>query len=211
MSRPGLLAALLLGCAGAPAPVRPVTAPPTPPRVPPPLIVHASSIGPVTAETPANLAALREALPGYTVRPVNDGMFDELHFAVSRSGELLFYVIAAEDGAIFNVHIMSPAVVIANKAWRPGGPFSFSDHLSYCDCWGGKPVCYRRGEHVAVAFDRACDSSALGTVAGRRVLQGEAIHRTVWNPKPFMEGPDPDDAAGGDPCGAAGGDPCAGP
>ena len=211
MSRSGLLAALLLGCAGAPAPLPSPPASAPAPAPPPPVIAGTTSIGPVTAETPANLAALREALPGFTVRPVNDGMFDELHFAVSRGGELLFYVITAEDGAIFNVHIMSPTVVIANKTWRPGAPFSSSDHLSYCDCWGAKPVCYRRGEHVAVAFDRECDSSGLATMAGRRVLQGQRIHRTVWSPKPFMEGPDPDDDAGGDPCGAAGADPCAGP
>jgi hypothetical protein len=217
MSRPGLLAALLAplllgdsGCAGAPQAVAPPPAPAPPP--PPPVVAGATSLGPIEADTPGNLAALRETLRGFKVRPVNDGMFDDLHFAVSRGSELLFYVIPADDGAIFNVHIMSPTVVLANKPWRAGGAFTSPDYLSHCECWGAKPVCYRRGEHIAAAFDRDCDPSSLSTAAGRRVLRGARVHRAVWNPKPFDEGPDPDAGdAGGDPCDGAGADPCAGP
>jgi hypothetical protein len=142
---------------------------------------------------------------------MNDGMFEELHFAVYRGGELQFYVIRAEDGTIFNVHIMSPAAVIEDKPWHVGAAFGDPSYLTWCECWGGKPVCYRWGEHVAAAFDRECDSSTLGTPAGRKVLRGERIHRAVWSPKPFEEGPSPNDT-GLDPCGGGdGADPCAGP
>jgi hypothetical protein len=173
------------------------------------LRVDASSVGPLTAEIPANLVGLREALPGFTVKPVNDGIFEELHFAVYRGGELQFYVIRAEDGSIFNVHIMSPAAVIEDKPWRVGSTVANLSYLTYCECWGGKPVCYRWGEHIAIAFDMGCDASALATPAGRKVLHSERIHRAVWSPRPFDEGPSPNDSA--DPCGGDGADPCAGP
>jgi len=172
------------------------------------------SIGPITGKTPANLTALRELLgkDGYDVRPVNNSGV-ELH--VFLKDELLFYVIPNDDGTLFNVHAVSGKVDIAqHPQWKIGAPFAGDDVLTHCECWGAHPVCFKRGDHVAVAFKRACDG--LDDERMRKVLAGVNIQRAVWSPTPFGEG---DDSGSSDPCGGstpgsvipAGADPCGGP
>ena len=78
---------------------------------------------------------------------------------------------------------------MSGRPWRVGAPFAGT--ITTCDCWGGKPVCFNKGEHVAVAFERAC----VTTAKGRRALQGKPIARLVWSPKPF------DDETGDGPYG----------
>jgi len=167
-----------------------------------------TALGPLTAKSPANLVALRELLIGYEVRPVNVGGAElaSLEYQVFEDGEKVFAVIPDEDGAILNVHVVSPKVTVAAHPWKVGEPFTNAAALTACDCWGGKAVCFKKGEHVAVAFDRQC--RGLGEPRGRRGLEGLEVHRTIWNPKPFGS---EDDQYGGheyggtdDPCG----DPC---
>lgn len=196
--------ALGLSCGGAPL-VQPA---PIAPASPSGLEITDTALGPITAKTPANLIALRAALSGYEVQPVND---NGLEFHVYKDGEKLFYVIPTDTGAVFNVHVVSPKITVANHSWKVGTPLKNAIELTMCDCWGGKPVCFKKGDHIAVAFDRGC--GGLSEARNRRVLEGVTIQRTVWNPKPF--GVDSDAGYGGhdygstndnDPC--AGGDPC---
>jgi hypothetical protein len=157
-------------------------------------VIRDGSIGPITKQTPANLTALRELLgkDGYSVRPINrNGV--ELH--VFLGDELLFYVIPNEDGTLFNVHAVSGKVAIAqHPQWRIGSAFAGDDLLTSCECWGTHPVCFKKGEHVGVAFERACDG--LSDERMRKVLTGVRLQRAVWSPTAFGE-----DEDGGDPCG----------
>jgi hypothetical protein len=171
------------------------------------------SIGPITGKTPANLTALRELLgkDGYTVRPVNN---NGLEYHVFLNDELLFYVIENDDGSLFNVHVVSGKIEVAqHPQWRIAAPFPPDDVLTTCECWGEHPVCFKAGEHVAVAFKRGCDG--LDDERMRKVLTGVTVQRVVWSPTPFGL----EDEGDGDPCGGrqpgsvipTGADPCGGP
>lgn len=173
--------------------------------------INVDSLGPLTSKTPANLTALRDLLgkDGYEVTPVNN---NGVEYHVSLKGELLFYVIPNDNGTLFNVHAVSSKVEISeHPQWKIGAAFTGDDVLTDCECWGEHPVCFRKGEHVAVAFKRACDG--LDDERMRKVLTGVNVQRAVWSPTPF--GYD-DDSHSGDPCGGspsvipAGADPCGG-
>jgi hypothetical protein len=198
MSKWVLIALALVGCAGPTA-----VAPPPAPAPPPPkgLALAARSVGPVTADTPANLVALREVLAGYTVKPSNRGMFSDLHFEVWKGDELLFHVIPADDGSIFNIHVVSKTVDIANRPWRVGARFTHASYITHCECWGQMPVCYRKGDHVAIAIERECGETGALSEESRRQFAGGPINRAVWNPKPFGDEPESQfDVADPDPC-----------
>jgi hypothetical protein len=175
--------------------------------------ITADSMGPITGKTPANLTAIRELVgkDGYDVRPVNNSGI-ELH--VFLKDELLFRVIPNDDGSLFNVHVVSGKIEISpHPQWKIGAPFVGDDVLTTCECWGSHPVCFKTGEHVAVAFKRACDG--LDDERMRKVLAGVTVERAVWSPTPFGV----EDSGSSDPCGGstpasvipAGADPCGGP
>ncbi len=197
-----LLLASSVACGGPQAQLPALTNSPADPGA---ITVNDSAIGPLRATTPATLTSLRERLAGYDVKPVND---NGLEFHVSKDGQPLYSVIPDEAGAIFNIHIVSPKVVPANHPWQVGAAFRGAAALSTCDCWGTRPVCFKKGEHIAARFDRGC--AGLDDAGGRRRLEGDKIQSLVWSPKPFGS---EDDAYGGheyggdDPCGGA--DPCA--
>lgn len=177
---------VVLACGPGPAPVAP--APPSEPTIP----LTEASLGPLTASTRASLIALRAVLRGYTVVPVNIGSdpdFPSLEFQVFDADNPLFTVVPDVEGNILNVHVVTPKVTMAGRPWRVGEPFKGS--VTDCDCWGGKLVCFKTGEHVAVAFDRRCRSTF--DARARRGLQGTAIKKLVWSPTAF----------GGDPYGGA--------
>ena len=177
----------------------------TPPPVASPAVVHEpaaitmtdAALGPLTATTRANLVALRELLSGYEVKPVNGG--SEPEYEVFRDGHKLFAVVGA-DGGIFNVDIVSPKV---SYRWRVGDRFHGAAELTTCECWGGAPVCFASGAHVAVGFDSTCDG--LEDAHGRQALAGRVISHMVWSPRPFVseEGTQYD---GDDPCSGDKGD-----
>jgi hypothetical protein len=170
-----------------------------------------TAVGPITVRTRANLVALRAALAGYEVQPVNVDVskLGSLEYQVFDHGEKLFAVIPDEDGGILNVHVLSSKVMVAGHPWRVGEAFTGAAMLTTCECWGGKAVCFKKRAHVAVAFERDC--RGIRDPRMRRQLEGQTIGRTVWSPTPFgvSEDGQGDDADGGDddPCGGYD-DPC---
>jgi hypothetical protein len=147
------------------------------------LALGAGSFGPITPMTPATQDALQRAL-GSSVRiePV-DRHGTELHGFLGT--ELLFYVVPNDDETLFNIHAVSPKVsIVEHPDWVIGSPFTGADALTDCECWGEHPMCFARGDHVAVGFVVECDG--LKTPAERRRrLQGVPIQRAVWNPHAF--------------------------
>lgn len=212
-----VVATLLTGCgsgtAKPPAQLSNSTTNPKAPTSSALFMISDDAIGPITGKTPANLTALRDVLgkDGYGVRTVNK---DNVEYHVFLKDELLLYVIPNDDGSLFNVHAVSGKIeIVQHPEWKIGAPFAGADVLTTCECWGAHPVCFKVGEHVAVAFSRACDG--LDDERMRKVLTGVTVQRVVWSPTPF--GMDSDD--GGDPCGGntpgsvipVGADPCGGP
>ena len=153
-----------------------------------------TAAGPVDARTPATLMPLRRAFAGFDVKPVNDE--DTLEYHVSSGGELLLYVVPDDDGTIFNIHATSPRVAVADREWRVGAPFSGAAQLTTCECWGDNPTCWKRGDHVAVNFARSCENLTGNDRRVLRVLDGVAVQRVIWSPKPFGETDDAGSAAG---------------
>jgi hypothetical protein len=171
----------VMGCG--PAAVRaPVDDPPPEPA----LVLAPGHLGPLTPDTPANLVALRRALLGYEVVPVNLDLSSgpTLEFHVYRRGERVFEIVPSGP-RILNVHVVSPKVRVEGHPWQVGRPFS-GGGLTGCDCWGERPVCFARGEHVGVAFARRC--RGLETEAGRRRLEDKTIEWLVWRPVAFTKG-----------------------
>jgi hypothetical protein len=155
----------------------------------PAISLTATALGPLTAKTPANLVALRKALAGYDVVPVNvdtDPDKGHLEYQVYEGTKLVFLIVPKSDGAILNVHVSTPKVTVPGHPWRVGAPFAGVAALTSCECWGGKPACFTKGEHVAVTFDRACRGTA--DARSRRVLEGIPIRRLVWRPEAFGGG-----------------------
>ncbi len=168
---------VLLSCGSPPAPLQPLSPEPT-------IALTDSSLGSLTATTKASLVALRAVLVGYSVIPVNvghDSEFPVLEYQVFDNDTQMFVVVPDDEGKILNVHVLTPKVTMTGRPWRVGTPFVGS--VTDCDCWGGKSVCFKKGEHVAVTFDRTCRSAA--DARGRRSLEGQTIKRLVWSPKAF--------------------------
>lgn len=178
-----IAAVAIVACGPAPAPLVPV---PATPEVAIPL--SETSLGPITGSTKASLIALRAVLPGYTVVPINVGTdpeFPTLEFQVFDDDTPLFTVIPDDAGSILNVHVVTPKVKMSDRPWRVGEPFKGT--VTDCDCWGGKLVCFKKGDHVAVTFDRRCRSAF--DARAKRALQGAAIKKLVWSPKAFGSDP----------------------
>jgi hypothetical protein len=168
---------VIAACSASPAPL-----PPLPPE--PTIALTDKALGPLTATTKASLVALRAVLAGYTVIPVNvgnDPEFPSLEYQVFEDDKQMFAVVPGDEGQILNVHVLTPKVTIAGRPWRVGKPFA--GVVTDCDCWGGRTVCFKKGEHVAVTFERSCRTAI--DARGRRALEGLAIKRLVWSPKPF--------------------------
>lgn len=176
----------VVGGCGAPA-TPPAAAPP-----PPLLAVTARSLGPLTSQTPATLGALRTALPGFDIVPVQH---DGLEYRVSHAGERLFDVIPDAWGGLLNVHIVSPRIALTGRPWKIGAPFTGSERLTTCECWAAQLVCFQDGDHVAVAFARSCREGRYATAAARRKLEGARIKLAVWSPLPLAPGGVDDRAA----------------
>lgn len=142
-----------------------------------------ASFGPITAMTPATVEAIQRAVGSAARIETVERRGPELHAFVG--DELVFYVIPNDDDeTLFNIHAVSPKVsIVEHPDWIIGSPFPGADLLTSCECWGDHPMCFVRGDHVAVGFVVACDG--LDTPRERRVLQGVPIQRAVWNPKPF--------------------------
>jgi len=165
--------------------------------------ITATAIGPLTGATPATLVGLRAQLAGMEVVPVNRG--EGLEYEVRQGKDVLYYVIPDENAKILNVHVTSPKYTVADHAWAIGKPLAAGD-AAICECWGDKPVCFKKGDHVAAAFDRACGEYEENL---RAKVSKDAIARVVWSPRGFEEGGYGGDDYGGEE-GGSDGDPCGG-
>ena len=170
------------------------SAPPAKPDSKPgPLAIREAGFGPIDSRTPATLQAVRQAFAGFDVRPINDD--GTLEYRVYKGDELLLYVVPDDDGTIFNVHATSNKVSVEGHEWRVGSPFVGASQLTQCECWGDNPTCWKTGDHVAVNFARSCENLTSGDKRVLRVLDGVAVQRVIWSPKPF--GAPGDDSVGG--------------
>lgn len=142
-----------------------------------------ASFGPITPMTPATVEAVQRAVGSNVRVEAIDHRGTEIHAYLG--DEHLFYVIPNDDGSLFNIHAVSPKITIAEHPdWTIGSPFTGADRLTRCECWGDHPMCFARGDHVAVGFVVSCNG--LETPRERRVaLQGVPIQRAVWSPNPF--------------------------
>ncbi|MFT3691899.1 MAG: hypothetical protein QM831_02075 [Kofleriaceae bacterium] len=145
-----------------------------------PFVLSQHGAGPITDQTPATLNALRDALPELRVVPKND---PNLEFDLYDDGKPIGFVVPNDDGKIYNVHVTSATIAVDGKSWRAGSTFQGSRAIDNCECWGGNPICYKKGEHLAVAFQRSC----LDEVDPRslRVLDGLVIQRVIWSNEPL--------------------------
>jgi len=196
MHRLVLACALIAGCGGgtttAPPPKVPPPAPPVAVDAAPALTVAETGLAGLDGGARATLVALRAKLAsaGYSVKVDNGG--GSTVFDVYRGADKLFYVVANDDGTLFNVHVVSTQIPSSTHGWRVGGSLSDLSGIN-CECWGstGNEVatCYKEGEHVAVVYDRACTGLDLNEERNRKVLQGATISRLVWQPKPWAKPP----------------------
>ena len=174
-----VLALLVAGCTR-PAPPPAVAAEP-----PPLLTIRDDAFGPLSAKTPATLAALRRAFAGYDVVPVNS---EGLAYRVSKAGAKLFEIIPDATGTILNIHVVTPKVAFAGHAWRVGAPFRDVEVITTCECWGDQTVCFKDGEHVAVALAKICREGTLTSIRARKALVGVPIRVAIWSPRPLAAG-----------------------
>jgi hypothetical protein len=173
-------------CLAACAPVAP---PATPVAEPSLLAVRDDAFGPLTAQTPATLVALRGALAGFDVAPINA---ESLEYRVSHAGTPLFAIVPDERGTILNIHVVSPKLELGGV--RVG--MTFTGDATTCECWGDQTVCFRESAHVAVGLAKICREGMLGSANARAKLIGVAITATIWSPRKLTSGgygtPDPD-------------------
>lgn len=146
-------------------------------------VIHRESMGPLTQATRAELPTLQDLLGSrYVVKQVDK---DELDVMLDK--EVVFYVIANDDGSLFNVHCPSEKVAIADHPdWIIRSPLTNDQPIDACECWGSHPMCFHNGDHVAIGFEVPCEG--LETAAKRKALVGVPIQRAVWNPRPFGDG-----------------------
>ena len=173
--------AVVAGCwAGKPAPEPVSNHVADPPAL---FAISEQRFGPIDASADATLTSLRQLFAGYEVRPVNDG---SLEYDVFDGAERLLFVVPSEDGKVFNVHATS-ARIRSEHGWRVGQPFHGATRLTTCECWGTNPTCWRAGEHIAVNFQRDCDGLTAdgGEAPALNALDGVAVQRLIWSPKPF--------------------------
>jgi hypothetical protein len=190
MSRGWLL--VLVGCGAGTTVVADVPAVPEPA-----LAASETALGPLDAKTPGTLVALRAAFAGYDVFPAHvagsapEPTYDEdepehfptLEYQVFERGEKLLRVVPSQQGGILNVHITSRKIGVAKRPWRVGAPLIGATHFDQCECWDARAVCFKRGEHVAVAFEKKCVASRGARRA--RILEGATIAFLVWSPRAF--------------------------
>jgi hypothetical protein len=204
MSKRWVILVAALGCGG-----KTQTQPITPVQPEFTVKITKAGIGPLNAKTPANLIGLRQALVGYDVKPINK---EGLEFEVRQNGELLYTVVPDEEGMILNVHVSNAKFGVENHTWGIGKQLAPGDAPS-CECWGEHPVCYKKGDNVAAAFDQSCDYDDYDEDRLRKKLTNVNIARVVWSPHGFdYDGYGGDEYGGyGNPCGGDWeGNPCGG-
>jgi hypothetical protein len=156
-------------------------------------VLRRNSLGPITPSTMATPDAIQNLLGSrYIVKQVDNDQVD-----VYLGDELVFYVIGTDDNALFNVHCPSNKIAIEeHPEWIIGAPLANEAPLDRCECWGPHPMCFGKGDHVAIGFDVPCQSeSDFDTPGERKALRGVPIQRAVWNPRPFGDANDSSSSA----------------
>ncbi|HEY4238164.1 MAG TPA: hypothetical protein VGM88_00030 [Kofleriaceae bacterium] len=176
-----LLLVLMAACGGA------AKAPPAQ------LQISEQGVGALTAQTLATVDGVRAAFPGYDVKRVDTPDGPEIH--VARGPDDLLYIVPQLRGtSILNVHVTSAHVLWGEHGWQIGAAFKGgTDAITNCECWGprrdrpGHNVCYRKGEHVAIGFERECRDETEELPAILADVAGKPIKLVVWSPSPFGE------------------------
>ena len=181
--RCGVLVISLAGCWSSAPPVSPT---PVATASPTQLVITATGFGPIDGKTVATLQGLRALLPYFKIVPNND---PTLQYDIYQGAERMGFVILNDDATVFNVHATSNKVTVVDRPWRAGEAFQGSKQLDTCECWGTNPTCYRKGEHVAVNFNRACLQS--NDIHELRALDGLVIQRVIWSSTELGK-PDPE-------------------
>ncbi|MEO8552114.1 MAG: hypothetical protein ABI678_19185 [Kofleriaceae bacterium] len=154
------------------------------------LVMTQRGVGPIDAATVTTLLGLRKLLPRYRVIPLND---PQLEYDIFDRKEKLAFIVLTEGGnGVFNIHVTSGKVTIADRAWRVGKAFTDAKQLGHCECWGDNPTCYKAGDHIAVNFDHACVDPLDGDLGA---LDGVVVQRLIWSPQPFGAPADEPEAA----------------
>jgi hypothetical protein len=144
------------------------------------IVITETGFGPIDGKTVTTLVGLRAMLPQFRVVPVND---PALEYHIYDGKEPIAFIVLNDDATVYNIHATSSKVSVAGRPWRAGEAFQNSKDLTRCTCWGNNPTCYKKGEHVAVNFNRPC----METEDPReiRVLDGVVVQRVIWSPTAF--------------------------
>jgi hypothetical protein len=148
--------------------------------IPGAIVITETGFGPIDGKTVTTLVGLRAMLPQFRVVPVND---PALEYHIYDGKEPIAFIVLNDDATVYNIHATSNKVSVSGRSWRPGDAFQNSKDLTRCTCWGHNPTCYKKGEHVAVNFNRSC----METEDPReiRVLDGLVVQRVIWSPTAF--------------------------
>lgn len=171
------------------------------------ITVTEAGVGPINAQTPATLEALRAILPRYDVRPIYaPGLgadrgpgFNVPDLHVFAGEELLFLVVPGDHGEVLDVRIASPRIT-SERGWRAGATLADVSAIDGCVCIADGLTCFAKGSHVGILLDDDCqgrmtsgsdDDFALyrRLEAGERdalsKLTGRTIRMLTWNPEAF--------------------------
>jgi hypothetical protein len=148
------------------------------------IVITETGFGPIDGKSVVTLVGLRAMLPQFRVVPVND---PALEYHIFDGKEPVAFIVLNDDSTVYNIHATSNKVTISDRPWRVGAAFQNSKNLTTCTCWGSNPTCFKKGEHIAVNFNRSC----METVDPReiRAVDGLVVQRVIWSPTAF--GPEP--------------------
>ena len=194
------VAAALAACGGS---SRPATAPAASAA----LEVTVVGVGPIKADTPATVEALRALLPGHDVEVAGTpGLGAELGppaLRVSSGGEALLLVVPDEKSDVLMVLVTS-AQVGSQAGWRVGETLADVTPIAGCECRADGLTCYGKDLHVGAVLDDDCmkkleddamagrrdaattyGQMAAGDAAALATLKGRAIRMLLWQPRAF--------------------------
>jgi hypothetical protein len=158
------------------------------------LQISADSVGPITAATPYNEAAIGKLLPGYTTGSVLISQETQTANAIGlfKAGEggqiQIIQIVGGPDGKIHEVHGVSDHVM------GPGGEklgmTLAQTGVDPATCragtslWLGMAVCQARATpNVRLLFSLHNEGKASATLPARAELERGELQRIVWTPK----------------------------
>jgi hypothetical protein len=146
----------------------------------PPIVISDERCGPIDGTTSLTPEFLERAFGGDVTR-------DDGGYRVDRGERQLLVARPDERGKVCEVHVFSRTAEVRGKPWRVRKHFSGGEQLTDCECWRDQMTCWKRGEHVAVAFTVECGSFDGRDPDQRRALNGHNVYNIVWSPEPLGE------------------------